>query len=240
MARERGTFNFSSTFEVLNKAPLDARLIVDTKANLITPSIWEDHDSNVWIYTGIVVSVITDPSTENNGLYFLTDNTAYTSYDSWLKLGGSVDPGDPSGTSWQTFQLNNGDNGVILKDSSGNLEVVTFDGSTYANVTAGDITVNHLKIDSLNGTLYAIDGSVYSTSSSFPLKAYQGTLTGNGTTSNFTVDHSLGTLRQSITIFDDDNEVTYPNLERGTDTDIIKFVVPPQPGTNYEIIILGF
>ena len=107
MARNKGTFNFAANFEVLNKAPLDARLVVDTKSNLITPSIWEDDNSNVWVYTGIPVAVISDPSTENNGLYLLTDDTAYTSYDSWVKIGGSVDPGDPSGTSWQTFQLNN-------------------------------------------------------------------------------------------------------------------------------------
>ena len=159
MARTKGVFNFASNFEVLTKAPLDARLVVDTKANLVDPNIWKDGDGNVWVYTGIVVSVIADTSS-NNGLYFLLDQDNYTSYDYWLKIN-TVGDIDASGTPSVTWQLNNGDNGVILKDSSGNLEVVTFDGSTYADIRAGKITVDSIKIDTLNGALYAQDGSIY-------------------------------------------------------------------------------
>jgi hypothetical protein len=86
MSRNKGTFNFSANFEVLAKAPLDARLVVDRKENLITPSIWQDASNNVWLYKGIVVSVVSDPSTQNNGLYFLLDETQYTDYNFWLKI----------------------------------------------------------------------------------------------------------------------------------------------------------
>jgi len=243
MARNKGTFNFAANFEVLNKAPLDARLVVDTKANLITPSIWEDDDTNVWIYKGITVSVVNDPSTVNNGLYFLTDDTTYTSYSSWVKVdssGGSVGPIDSSGTSSLTWQLNNGDHGVILKDVSGNLEVVTFDGSTYSGIRTGNIYTDSLRIDTLNGALYAADGSVYASPGSFPLKAYQGFLIGNGSTQAFTVDHSLNTLKHTMTIFDGSNDMVYPDLQRGLNSDIITFNTAPLGGTNYEIIILGF
>jgi len=90
MGRNKGTFNFSSTFEVLNKAPLDARLVVDIKADLIDPSTWRDAVDLVWLFDGIVVSVVSDPSTDNNGLYFLTEVSTYTNYNSWTKIGGTV------------------------------------------------------------------------------------------------------------------------------------------------------
>lgn len=86
MSRNKGTFNFSANFEVLSKAPLDARLVVSNKGDLISPSIWQDASSNVWLYKGILVSVVSDPSTENNGLYFLLDETQYTNYNSWFKI----------------------------------------------------------------------------------------------------------------------------------------------------------
>jgi hypothetical protein len=239
MSRNKGTFNFSSNYEVLTKAPLDARTVVDTKSNLITPNMWQDADSNIWLYKGLVVSVVADPSIENNGLYFLLDDTTYTSYDSWLKIitDGSV---DITGTSSATFQLNNDEQGIVLKDVSGNLEIVKFDNSTYANVTAGHININSLKIDTLNGVLYASDGSIFSLEGSYPLKAYDGILLGNGITTSFVVDHSLNTLRQNITIFDNTNEVIYPGLKRGLDSDTIIFNEPPETGVNYEIVILGF
>ena len=248
MGRNKGTFNFAANFEVLTKAPLDARLVVDTKADLINPVIWQDIASNVWLFKGIVVSVVSDPSTDNNGLYFLTDETTYTSYSSWIKINGIVPTSDPSGTSWATFQLNNGNNGVVLKDSSGNLEVVTFDQNTYANITAGNININSLKIDTLNGALYALDGSVFAIPGTYSLKGYEATLKGNGQTQEFIVDHSLNTLRQSISIWDTtiapDSSTSgiaiYPDLLRGLNTDIIKFFRPPDVSTYYNIIILGF
>lgn len=240
MSRQKGTFDFSSNFEIVAKAPLDARVIVDTKANLISPAIWGDVNMNVWLYKGIVVSVVSDPSPNNNGLYFLKDETTYTSYDSWLKVISNTGSIDSSGTSSVTFQLNNGNNGVLLKDNDGNLEVVTIDGSTFANIQAGTISINAMKLDNANGVLYAVGGNIYSQSDSFPLKAYQGFIVGNGITNAFTIDHNLNTLRQTTTIYDSTNNVIYPELSRGVNTNIISFIEAPQMGVNYEIIILGF
>lgn len=239
MARNKGTFNFAANFEVLNKAPLDARLVVDTKANLISPSIWQDPNSNVWLYKGIVISVVSDPSIENNGLYFLTDETQYTDYNYWLKIN-QIASSDPSGTSSVTFQLNNGNNGVVLRDTSGNLSIVTFDGSMYANLTAGNISASSLKIDTLNGVLYAVDGSIYASAGEFPLKAYSAILTGNDVTEAFVIDHSLNTLKQTITVYDNNDRVIYPELQRGVSSNIITFSQPIPSGTDYEVIILGY
>jgi len=235
MARNKGTFNFAANFEILTKAPLDARLVVSNKADLIDPSIWVDTNNNVWLYKGLVASVTSDPSTINNGLYFLLDEANYTSYQYWLKINNT----DASGTSSLTFQLNNGNNGVVLKDSSGNLEVVRFDGSTYANITSGCLTTNSLKIDTLNGILYAVDGSIYASAGNV-IKVYDASLIGNGTTADFTIDHSLNTMKQTMTIYDNLNKVIYPDIERGLNSDIISFSEPITMGTEYEIIIIGF
>lgn len=88
--RNRGTFDFAANFEVKTKQPLDARLIVDTKANLISPSIWEDLEANAWLFTGIIVSVVSDPCDNYNGAYFLKDDTQYTDPSSWIKIGSDI------------------------------------------------------------------------------------------------------------------------------------------------------
>jgi len=238
MARNKGTFNFAANFEVLTKAPLDARLVVDTKANLVSPVIWQDGGGNNWLYTGIVVSVVADTSV-NNGLYFLLDDTQYTDYNYWLKLNQSIL--DASGTSSVTFQLNNGDNGVVLKDSSGNLKVVAFDGSTFANIEAGNLSINSIKIDNLTGALYAQDGSVYAISGTHALLGYEGFIIGNGSTNIFPIVHDLSTYKQVVTVWDkSNNEVIYPDVVRGASTNYVSFISPPTSGYDYDIIILGF
>ena len=238
MSRTKGTFNFAANFEVLTKAPLDARLVVSTKADLINPVVWQDTGGNVWVYKGIPVSVVADPSIENNGLYFLTDETQYTNYSYWLKLNMTA---DPSGTAWSTWQINNDQNGVILKDNAGNLEVVTFDGSTFANLSAGKISANSLKIDSLTGALYAQDGSVYAITGSQVLKAYEGFIVGNSAMSSYNVVHDLSTMRQTFTVWDKTSgEIIYPDVIRGASTNVVNFITPPLTGQDYDIIILGF
>lgn len=240
MARNKGTFNFAANFEVLTKAPLDARMVVDTKANLISPAIWQDNALNVWLYKGLTVSVVSDPSTSNNGLYFLTDENTYTSYSSWLKIGDGVSV-DASGTSWATFQLNNDQNGVILRDASGNLEIVTFDNSTYAKVRAGHIEGSSLKIDTLNGALYAQDGSVYAIAGIKALLAFEGTITGNNITSTFPIIHDLSTLKQNVNVWNNlTNEIIYPNIIKGSSTNVIEFFTPPAGGQDYKVNIMGW
>lgn len=238
MARNTGTFNFASNFEVLSKAPLDAREVVNVKNDLIDPTTWLDQNNDIWLYSGITVSVAGD-SVDNNGLYFLINSDAYTDIDNWVKLNQS-NTIDSSGTISSTWQLNNGDNGVVLKDVSGNLEIFTFDEGMHANIVAGGVKASSLKIDELNGMLYALDGSVYASDGSFPLKAYKAQLVGNSSTSSFVIDHSLNTLSQSITIFDNFNDIVYPELNRGLNSDTVSFSYPPVGGENYSIIILGF
>ena len=112
MSRNRGTFNFAANYEVLTKAPLDARQKVGTLADLILPATWEDGDSNIWLYNGAIVSVGDDPISENNGIYFLKDADNYTVMSNWVNLLGSI-----------------------------NNETTLASGTT-TNVTVGDITID--------------------------------------------------------------------------------------------------
>jgi len=91
MARNKGTFNFSANFEVLAKAPLDARMLAPTYAALTDPSTWVDNiTGGIWLFDGAIVSVAGDPTPELNGIYYLNDAADYTNTNSWEKAGSNV------------------------------------------------------------------------------------------------------------------------------------------------------
>lgn len=91
MGRNKGTFNFAANFEVLAKAPLDAKQLVGTKADLILPATWQDANSNVWLYDGAIVAVSSDSTPANNGVYRLSLATGYTNINNWIKLAEASD-----------------------------------------------------------------------------------------------------------------------------------------------------
>lgn len=93
MARESGQFNFSANLEVKKTAPLDARSVVQTYEELIDINTWKDSDGKVWLYDGLLVSVVNDSS--KNGVYRLIDSDNYQSYSSWVAEGLRM----PDGTS---------------------------------------------------------------------------------------------------------------------------------------------
>lgn len=81
MARNKGQFNFSANLEVKKAAPLDARVVVNTLAELTSPATWQDDKGEAFLYEGIVVAVL-----ENRGLYMLNDATGYSDIDNWTAL----------------------------------------------------------------------------------------------------------------------------------------------------------
>ena len=85
MARERGTFNFSASLEIKKEGALDARQVVQTKAELIQASTWLDDDDKIWLYNGLLVCVVADTDI-NNGVYFLKDKDNYTDSSNWIKI----------------------------------------------------------------------------------------------------------------------------------------------------------
>ena len=218
MSRNKGTFNFATNFEPLVEAPLDARMRVSTKGELILPSVWTDANNNAWLYDGLLVSVVDDPSIANNGLYFLADKVNYTSPVSWIHIGSVSGTLDASGTSSVSFQLNNGGYGVVLTDTSGNLTVNTYDGS-LATITVGGVYIN------------GFEGAM----------GFDSTIPGDGVTTTFNILHNLGTARHIISMYDILTDIQiYPQNKRGLNTDTITFTSPPESGQDYNVIIIGF
>lgn len=88
MARNKGTFNFSANLEPKVQAPLDARTVVNTVAELTQAATWQDANNDVWLFNGLVVSVA-----QTGELYMLTNKAAYTSAASWKR----IDAGEAEG-----------------------------------------------------------------------------------------------------------------------------------------------
>lgn len=85
MARERGTFNFSASLEVKKQGALDSRLVIQTYAELLLAATWADTDNKVWLYDGMIVSVVND-TTGKNGIYMLTNKDSYNKDASWKRV----------------------------------------------------------------------------------------------------------------------------------------------------------
>lgn len=91
MGRKKGTFVVPANYEPQKAAPFDARTVVESKQDLVLAATWADANGDIWIYTGLRVSVTTDVNSSNNGLYLLIDKDNYTSFDSWKKLADETD-----------------------------------------------------------------------------------------------------------------------------------------------------
>lgn len=89
MARARGTFNFSANLEVKKQGALDSRLVVQTYAELVLASTWADDDNKIWLYDGMIVSVVAD-TTGKNGVYKLNNKDAYNEASSWERIDAAA------------------------------------------------------------------------------------------------------------------------------------------------------
>ena len=89
MARARGTFNFSASLEVKKQGALDSRLVVQTYAELVLASTWADDDNKIWLYDGMIVSVVAD-TTGKNGVYKLNNKDAYNEASSWERIDAAA------------------------------------------------------------------------------------------------------------------------------------------------------
>lgn len=129
MSREIGTFNFASTFEVLKKAPLDAKQLVGVKADLTGATTW-NASGNIWLFDGAIVSVSNDPDPLNNGIYFLKDADNYDDIDNWVKVGegtGTI-TGGTNGLSTDGANIVLGgdlDNNTIIDGQDYDLDIIS-------------------------------------------------------------------------------------------------------------------
>jgi len=194
-------------------------------------------------------NLIVTPSTPGQALIFNSPNdTRYVNYDAsgnvitewykkaqpngWLPLTGG---GSVYGTDSSTWQLNMGNSGVILQDSSSNLIIRKPNGDLSL------LIIGSLKIDSITGYLRAIDGSIFADASISMLKSGTGLIPGDNITKDFIINHNINTTNHMIVIYDSStNEETYPEITVGANNDTISFFTPPNSSTNYRAVIMGF
>ena len=88
-ARTPGLLGISANFEAQMAAPLDARMICDTKADLLLATTWEANDGGHYAYVGMIVTVNGDGTPANNGVYRLTA-LPYTSAGNWEQCGSAT------------------------------------------------------------------------------------------------------------------------------------------------------
>jgi len=259
MGRLKGTFEFSNNYELHTRAPLDARLIVEFKSDLISDLTWKDLNNKEWLYTGIVVSVTSDTST-NNGLYFLQDLINYNSSDSWKKINSEVD---------LDLWIASTDSSIGRIDASLNDTVdinTILDASLSSKVNiAGDKMTGKLEFDSSTGfkldntDILTIDNSPAvlgdsstSLATSVVIKNYvdnavigtvrgfEGVIIGDGIKSEFNIEHLLSTLYQTITVYSSDDLIAYADVTRGTNNNTISFGNVLTLGETYSVVIIGF
>lgn len=84
MPRIPGQVAISVSYEVQTQHPFDARMLVDTKADLYDLGSW-----GPFFYQGMIVSVANDATDDNNGVYTLKDSTVTNGAfkdGAWVKL----------------------------------------------------------------------------------------------------------------------------------------------------------
>lgn len=81
--RDRGTFNFSGNLEVKKDAPLEARSLVSSYADLVKPETWTDEQGGIWKYDCMLVSCKDRPGK----VYQLSPGADYTKESSWILIG---------------------------------------------------------------------------------------------------------------------------------------------------------
>lgn len=151
MGRSKGVANFAVNFEPGGQSPLDARLLVETVADLTAPETYADNN----IYNGMVVAVIA-----TGGLYMLTDMSNVTSEDSWKALDSSAVSTDLTEIKNNIKTLQSDIKKVTVKNADASVDVTA---GTEANGTqikvklsedAGDL---ELADDGLKVAPYTVD-----------------------------------------------------------------------------------
>ena len=150
MSRNTGTFNFAANFEGLLKAPIDAKQLVGTYADLTLPGTWNASGS-VWLYDGAIVAVA---SGVGKGVYWLCDANNYTMTSSWVKAGSGSGAGTLTGAT----------NGLHLAGISGTS--VALGGNLTSGTTINGLGLHSLNLTNLNGFLVSTTGGSVSLSTS--------------------------------------------------------------------------
>lgn len=86
MARYKGTFSVAANYEPLVGGPFDARELVNTKADLIAPTTWQQPNGDLWVYEGMKVVV-----KDEHAIYILLNPISYFLESSWIRSVNTED-----------------------------------------------------------------------------------------------------------------------------------------------------
>jgi hypothetical protein len=159
MARVKGGY-LGGIYDVPKKQPLDSRMLVTKKADLINPSVWKTNGSTTGEsghYNGMIVSVNSDGI--YNGVYYLTDRTAittenYEAYRTALAVGENIDAYFSMWTKLGTL-----DDLAAIKPTIG---LTPVDGTiVIADSDNGDKTIGVAIAPIANNALTAVDGGLF-------------------------------------------------------------------------------
>lgn len=144
--RDRGTFNFSGNLEVKKDAPLEARSLVNSYADLVKPETWTDEQGGIWKYDCMLVSCKDRPGK----VYQLSPGADYTKESSWILIGDTSDI-DAVQTNLETHINNKFNPHEVTKDQVG---LGNVDNTSDANKPISNATQT-----ALNGKFSATDGN---------------------------------------------------------------------------------
>lgn len=170
MARVKGGY-LGGVYDIPKKQPLDSRMLVTKRVDLINPSVWKTNGSTTGEfghYNGMIVAVNSDGV--YNGIYYLTDRAAITDenyaaykgalaagenvehyFSMWTKLGALGDI--------ETVEKN-------LKELIANINsatnLVPVDGTlVIADTDNGDKTIGVAIAPIANNALTAVEGGLF-------------------------------------------------------------------------------
>lgn len=240
MARNKGQFVFAANFEVKAQAALDPRMVVTSKAELLSKETWPYDGNTAYIYNGLIVAVV-----EEQALYMLIDKDNYSAedYSAWKCLEAEkpevVEIIDNL-TSTDTDKALSANQGKVLKDAIDNisysikkLDTAEGDNSSSYQLIGKDGTVfgdtinipKDLVVSSGSVKVVETDGTPYAEAKVGDLYIQLDLANSGGSLyipANKLVDEY--TAGDYITITDRQISVNYANLSAAIKTDLVDSV----------------
>ena len=150
--RDRGTFNFSGNLEVKKDAPLEARSLVNSYADLVKPETWTDEQGGIWKYDCMLVSCKDRPGK----VYQLSPGADYTKESSWILIG---DTSELNNKVQEFIDSKGAPNGLASLNESGIIPSAQL--PSYSIILPSDKSKIDKIITNGNGTKYLSDNGTY-------------------------------------------------------------------------------
>ena len=145
--RDRGTFNFSGNLEVKKDAPLEARSLVNSYADLVKPETWTDEQGGIWKYDCMLVSCKDRPGE----VYQLQPGADYTKQSSWILIG---DTSELNSKVQQFINSKGAPNGLASLNESGIIPSAQL--PSYVDVVIEVDTFSNLPGTGESGKIYIV------------------------------------------------------------------------------------